>query len=104
MVAFDNRNEKFTTTHITGEPIVVNFDVKDHNLIGHSVALGSAAFKLWDHLQVEHAGKFSTTEEAWTPLHNGDQGALHYKLEFTASGASSGSESKGRFSLTGKRK
>ncbi|KAI8054327.1 C2 domain-containing protein [Syncephalis plumigaleata] len=97
---------KFTTSHITGEPVIVTFDVKDHNRIGSSVALGSYSFKLWDHLQIDQAGNFSTSEEAWAPLYNGDQGTLHYRIEFTASGShsSSGSESRGRFSFTGKRR
>ncbi|KAI9599079.1 C2 domain-containing protein [Syncephalis fuscata] len=97
-------DEKFTTTHITGEPIIINFDVKDHNRIGSSVALGSYSFKLWDHLHVENHPNFTTSEEAWAPLYNGEQGAIHYRLEFTSSNTGSGSESRGRFSLTGKRR
>ncbi|KAG0358738.1 hypothetical protein BGX24_005919, partial [Mortierella sp. AD032] len=69
----------------TGQPVVVDFQVKDHNTIGGNKDLGNCDISLWEYIQpaVEARGGTGGQLKAdfWAPL-DGQGGRLHLALDF----------------------
>ncbi|KAF7723819.1 hypothetical protein EC973_001603 [Apophysomyces ossiformis] len=70
-------NESFTCT-VSGQPMVFDFKVKDHNRLSHDVDLGYFRGNIWDFLV---AGV--STSDQWLPLYPTGSGELHIRIEFT---------------------
>ncbi|KAF9545503.1 hypothetical protein EC957_010919 [Mortierella hygrophila] len=67
----------------TDQPVVVDFQVKDHNTIGGSKDLGSCDVSLWEYIQ---PGAGSLQADFWAPV-DGQGGKLHLALQFEPSEA-----------------
>ncbi|KAG0276381.1 hypothetical protein BGZ95_007606 [Linnemannia exigua] len=73
----------------TGQPVVVDFQVKDHNTIGGNKDLGNCDISLWEYIQpaVEARGGAAggagglLKADFWAPL-DGQGGRLHLALDF----------------------
>lgn len=76
----------------TDQPVVVDFQVKDHNTIGGNKDLGSCDVSLWEYIQPgagagagtgagTGAGAGGNVADFWTPV-DGQGGRLHLVLQF----------------------
>lgn len=64
------------TVSVNGQPMAVNFLVKDYNTIGGNKDLGACDISPWDHIQPGQ-----TRADFWAPL-SGTGGRLHIAFDF----------------------
>ncbi|KAF9136926.1 hypothetical protein BG015_002947 [Linnemannia schmuckeri] len=64
----------------TGQPVVVDFQVKDHNTIGGNKDLGGCDVSLWEYIQPGAPGG-GLKADFWAPV-DGQGGKLHLLLQF----------------------
>ncbi|KAF9911494.1 hypothetical protein EC991_003296 [Linnemannia zychae] len=70
----------------TGQPVLVDFQVKDHNTIGGNKDLGNCDISLWEYIQPaiegrQGQGQGQLKADFWAPL-DGQGGRLHLVLDF----------------------
>ncbi|KAG0347914.1 hypothetical protein BG004_006563 [Podila humilis] len=85
-----NWSESVTVPNITGQPVMINFSVKDHNTLGSDKDLGDFDMQLWEYIQPTteaHAGEYRT--DFWANL-TGSGGRLHLALQFEPSSEGGG--------------
>ncbi|KAG0019486.1 hypothetical protein BGZ80_005755 [Entomortierella chlamydospora] len=70
---------------VTGQPLMINFLVKDYNTIGGNKDLGDCNISLWDYIQPAAEGRPGQLRaDFWAPL-SGSGGRLHLVFEFQPS-------------------
>ncbi|KAF9357954.1 hypothetical protein BGX26_002746 [Mortierella sp. AD094] len=70
---------------VTGQPLMINFLVKDYNTIGGNKDLGDCNISLWDYIQPATEGRPGQLRaDFWAPL-SGSGGRLHVVFEFQPS-------------------
>ncbi|KAF9438112.1 hypothetical protein BGZ76_009730 [Entomortierella beljakovae] len=70
---------------VNGQPLVLNFLVKDHNTLGGNKDLGDCNISLWDYIQPAAEGRAGQYRaDFWAPL-GGLGGRLHVVLELKPS-------------------
>ncbi|KAF9136032.1 hypothetical protein BGW39_007995 [Mortierella sp. 14UC] len=71
----------------TGQPVLLDFQVKDHNTIGGNKDLGNCDISLWEYIQPAMEGRQGgqgqgqSRADFWAPL-DGQGGRLHLALDF----------------------
>ncbi|KAG0261024.1 hypothetical protein BG011_001443 [Mortierella polycephala] len=93
-----NWSESFFIPGMTGQPVTINFTVKDHNKIGSDKDLGEFDLRLWEYIQPlteAHPGEYKA--EFWAPL-SGTGGRLHLAIEFEPTQDGSDKQKRGLFS------
>jgi Ca2+-dependent lipid-binding protein len=77
-----NWNESALVKGLSGQPVVLNFLVKDHNTIGGNKDLGDCDLPLWEYIvPATDARPGQYRADFWAPL-GGSGGRLHLMLEF----------------------
>ncbi|KAG0275740.1 hypothetical protein BGZ95_008429 [Linnemannia exigua] len=80
-----NWSESAVVSGLTGQPVTINFLVRDHNTIGSDKDLGEFDLRLWEYIQPAseaHPGEYRA--DFWAPL-NGSGGKLHLLVEYEPS-------------------
>lgn len=65
----------------TDQPVVVDFQVKDHNTIGGNKDMGGCDLSLWEYIQPGAGAGGSLQADFWMPV-DGQGGRLHLVLQF----------------------
>lgn len=65
----------------TDQPVVMDFQVKDHNTIGGNKDLGGCDVSLWEYIQPGAGAGGSLQADFWAPV-DGQGGKLHLMLQF----------------------